>query len=640
MEVSLAKLPWLVDPPSDFRYQLKCLVQSSTDSRSAARRLAGYRLDSNQLHLLAKSVSRITAENDDAVRLGVISNCSSELLLPALSVSAIRHGVWLRTIGTAFNQVAFEAFNPESQINQARCHYVLLALDHRGLPLTATPGDTQRAAASVEAALEFTDSLRERLRSASGCTVIVQTVPQVTCSLFGSLERNIPGTWQWLIDRYNSELRARIASSSDLLLDVACIAENVGLVHWHDPVQWTLGKFPFAQEIVPLYADHVGRLIGASRGKSRKCLVLDLDNTVWGGVIGDDGLEGIVLGNGNPVGEAFLQVQQIALALRERGIVLAVSSKNDDQVARSAVRSHPDMLLREQHISVFQANWQDKATNLRAIAATLNLGLDALVLLDDNPAERAQVRQSLPEVAVPELPEDPALYGATLLAAGYFEAICFTPEDAQRAEQYKANAARAELLGAVSDMGSYLRSLEMKAVCEPFDQSSTARIAQLINKSNQFNLTTRRYTESEVVAMRRSTAARTLQIRLIDRFGDNGLIAVIICIEEGCDWLIDTWLMSCRVLNRHVEEAALNYIVACARKENVRALIGRYIRTERNAMVKDHYSKLGFMTVSEDEQSSVSRLDVASYIPFGVPIEIIEPHDGGVSACLHENASA
>ena len=217
----------------------------------------------------------------------------------------------------------------------------------------------------------------------------------------------------------------------DLLLDIAALAETVGLADWHSPPQWNMAKLPFADAFVPLYADHVARLVAALRGKSRKCLVLDLDNTVWGGVIGDDGLEGIRIAQGDPVGEAFLSLQQMALALRQRGIVLAVASKNNDETARLPFRQHPEMLLREDHIAVFQANWTDKPSNLKAIAEALSFGLDALVFVDDNPMERDLVRRTLPQVAVPELPDDPALYARTLAAAGYFEALGFSDEDRQ-----------------------------------------------------------------------------------------------------------------------------------------------------------------------------------------------------------------
>lgn len=624
MDARPANLSWLPEPTEDFRQQVRSLREAGPESRARARQLAALRLDGNRLYSLGQAISRLVAANPaEATRLGVLSNGTSDLLLPAFAVSALRHGVWAHVIGTPFDQVAAEALDPSSEINRARCHFVLLAVDHRGLPLDATPGDAKTAEATVAGALDYIDSIRTGLRAASGCSVILQTVPQVSSSLFGSLERNLPGTLQWLIDHYNNALRERVAGSGDLLLDAAALAETVGLDRWHDPVQWTLGKFLFAQDLVPLYSDWVGRLLGAARGKSRKCLVLDLDNTLWGGVIGDDGLAGIVLGNGSPAGEAHLSVQKTALALRERGVILAVSSKNDDAVARSAFREHPEMVLKEDHIAVFQANWQDKASNLHAIAKALNIGTDALVLLDDNPAERAQVRATLPEVGVPELPADPAFFAQTLLAAGYFETTAFTADDRQRAEQYQANAARVAALGSSTDLESHLKSLRMQALCTSFDALGRARITQLINKTNQFNLTTRRYTEADVEAFEESASGLTLQIRLLDRFGDNGMISVIICKSDGPDWLIDTWLMSCRVLNRKVERTTLNQIVAAAKVAGVRALIGEYVRTERNGMVRDHYARLGFQPLEQSEASSRWQLDVQSYLAETVPIEVI-----------------
>jgi len=350
----------------------------------------------------------------------------------------------------------------------------------------------------------------------------------------------------------------------------------------------------------------VARLLAALRGHSRKCLVLDLDNTVWGGVIGDDGLEGIKLAQGDATGEAHLALQEMALTLRQRGIVLAVSSKNEEAAARAPFQKHPEMLLKEDHFAVFQANWQDKATNIKAIAEELCLGLDAMVLVDDNPMERDLVRRMLPQVAVPELPEDPALYARTLAAAGYFESIAFSAEDRERAEMYQSNARRVTLQKQAGDLDSYLASLEMEIVFAPFDRAGRARISQLINKSNQFNLTTRRYSEADVAAAEADSDLFTLQVRLVDRFGDNGMISVIICRPDagGNDrrrtWQIDTWLMSCRVLGRKVEQMVLREILMRAREEGIDTLIGVYRPSEKNAMVRDHYAKLGFAKLSEE----------------------------------------
>ncbi|MET4045491.1 FkbH-like protein [Bradyrhizobium sp. RT6a] len=539
-------------------------------------------------------------------RLGLIGNGTLDLIVPLLIASAARHGFSLECITGAYDQFLQDALQPDSTLNTARPDAVLVALDHRGLALRASPGDEQAAADSVEAAIGLLELIRAAIARNSGALCIVQTLAAPPEGLFGSFDRALTGTTRNLVDRFNQQVCGSVQQSTDLLLDVAGIAETVGLADWHSPAQWNLAKLPFADAYVPLYADHVCRIIGAMRGKSRRCLVLDLDNTVWGGVIGDDGLDGIQLAQGDATGEAFLSVQQAALALRARGIVLAVSSKNTDAVARRPFKEHPDMLLKEEHIAVFQANWDDKAANIRAIAKELSLGLDSLVFLDDNPVERGLIRREIPEVAVPELESDPADYARTLAAAGYFEATEFSEEDRSRAQMYQANARRLSLLGQTSDLQSYLRSLEMRIVFGSFDGTTRSRVTQLINKSNQFNLTTRRYTESQVEQLELDQEAMSLHARLFDKFGDNGIICVVICRPSRPEtWTIDTWLMSCRVLGRCVEQAVLAEILLRARAAGVSILEGIYIPTERNEMVREHYGKLGFSRIEEASDGSI-----------------------------------
>jgi FkbH-like protein len=305
--------------------------------------------------------------------------------------------------------------------------------------------------------------------------------------------------------------------------------------------------------------------------------------------------------------------------------VLAVSSKNTDEVARTPFQQHPEMLLRLDHIAVFQANWNDKATNIQAIAAELSLGLDAMVFLDDNPAERGLVRKLLPQVAVPELPEEPALYARTLAAAGYFEAIAFAAEDLQRAGYYQENAKRAVLQKQVGGVDAYLASLDMTISFRPFDATGRARIVQLINKSNQYNLTTRRYTDPEVSDAESDPDLFTLQVRLADIFGDNGMISVVICrlVEKGV-WQIDTWLMSCRVLGRKVEHMVLREILEHARRAGVGKIAGMYIPTDRNKLVVDHYSKLGFAKIREDASGLTEwEFLVSGAAPDGAPMRVV-----------------
>ena len=417
-----SELQWLPRAPQDFSARLKSLGNSAGPIGRELQSLALHALDLNQLTKLAKAIARARSEGkslDPLVpfRLAVLSNSTIDLIVPALVASAARHGIALEVIQPSYDQVAQEALTPDSKVNSSKPDAVLFALDYRALPLKLSLGDPEASSATVQGVIGYLQALRNGIKCNSNAVCIFQTFAPPVETLFGSLDRALPGTMRSLIDAVNRELAEFVLGSGDVLLDVAGLAETVGLANWHDTQLWNMAKFAFSDELIPLYADHVARTVAAIRGKSGKVLVLDLDNTVWGGVIGDDGLEGIKIAQGDATGEAHLAVQRLALDLRQRGIVLAVSSKNTDEVARAPFEKHPEMLLKLEHIAVFQANWNDKATNIQAIAEELSLGLDAMVFLDDNPVERGLVRKLLPQVAVPELPEDPAYYARTLAAA-------------------------------------------------------------------------------------------------------------------------------------------------------------------------------------------------------------------------------
>ena len=631
----LAELSWLPRAPEDFPERCKALIGSAGPQGERVRALASYALDENKLDRLAKVINALRA-SPGAIhplapfRLGITSNATTHYLVSPLIATAARHGILLECIEGRFDQSFQEALDPGSTINRARPDAVLLALDYRGLPLRSTPGDAAGAEQAMAAALERLDAIRGGFKASGDAICILQTLARPVETSFGSLDLALPGTLRHLIDGFNRRLTQRLGGSQDLLLDVAGLAESIGLAEWHDPTLWNIGKIPFANRFLPIYADFVCRLIAALRGKSRRCLVLDLDNTLWGGAIGDDGLPGIVLGRGDATGEAFLNVQRTALELRERGVVLAVCSKNDDETAREPFRNHPEMLLREHHIAVFQANWNDKATNIRAIAEALSLGPESMVLLDDSPVERGLVREFLPEVAVPELPEDPALYARTMLAAGYFEAVTFSAEDRRRADSYQENALRIALKEGAAGIDDYLRSLGMTIHFCPFDLLGRARIAQLINKSNQFNLTTRRYSEAQIARLETDPAFFTLQARLADSFGDNGMISAVICVRNQQDWQIDTWLMSCRVLGRMVEHAVLDEIVRNASVQGIRKLIGTYLPTPRNKLVEEHYGRLGFDLLERaDDGATRWELAVDKYLSRNPPITVARSERNG-----------
>lgn len=623
-----SELTWLPRPPPDFYERCETLTTSAEAVGRRVRTLASFALDFNRLNALAKTIDALRAKPGALqplipFKLGIAGNATTHFLVPALVATAARHGVALECIEAGFDQALQEACDPASGLNRSRPDAVLVALDHRGLRLQARLGDSDAEIGVIEAAIGHLDAICRGFRDNGGAICVVQTIARPLEPTFGSLDMTVPGTSRHLIDAFNRRLVDVLSGGHDVVLDVAGLADAIGLARWHDPTLWNLAKIPFANEFLPAYAEGACRIVAALRGKSRRCLVLDLDNTLWGGVIGDDGLAGIVLGQGDPTGEAFLEVQRTVLRLRERGIVLAVCSKNEEELARSPFRSHPDMLLREEHIAVFQANWKDKAANLQVIASTLRLGLESLVFLDDNPVERGLVRELLPDVAVPELPDDPALYPRTLLAAGYFEAVTFLPEDRIRADAYRDNALRVAVAEGSKNADEYLRSLKTIIEFRAFDAVGRSRIAQLISKSNQFNLTTRRYSEADVARMENDPSFFTLQARLADTFGDSGMICVVICVREGEDWRIDTWLMSCRVLGRQVEEAVLEEVVRTARLRGIRRLIGTYIPTERNGLVKRHYAVLGFDPLGHtDDGVTHWELDIQEWSPKELPLTV------------------
>lgn len=616
MSDTSSTLPWLLPPPVDFRQQVKTLAQGDATNLSALRRLAATAMSIDQLGQMSKAVTTIAPRLTGLtpMTLALVGSHTLDYVAQALVATGVRHGLLLSLVKADYGLVAQSVLDPGSPIAAVKPDAVLLSLDPAMLGLASAQLDAGAAEAAVDGAIAQVTMLAAGIREQIGATAVLQTLPEPADSLFGGYDTRVAGSPRAMIAAFNRRLTQEVVRGGDLLIDVAFAAASFGLDRWHDPRAWHSAKIALSLEAIPLYADHVCRVLGAARGKARKCLVLDLDNTVWGGIIGDDGLEGIRIGQGNATGEAHLAVQALALQLRGRGIILAVCSKNEESNALLPFREHKDMLLREAHIAAFVANWTDKAANLRHIAETLNIGTDALVFLDDNPAERAIVRQELPEVAVPEVGDDPALYPGMLTRAGYFEALSFGAEDAQRAAFYQDNAQRRTAAASATNLDDYLASLDMVLEARPFDAQGRSRIAQLINKSNQFNLTTRRYGEDEVAAFERDSEAFTLQVRLADRFGDNGMISVIIFRKGSDTWEADSWLMSCRVLGRRVEQAVLAIVAKAAREEGARHLAGRYIPSEKNALVQDHYAKLGFAKVKTEEDGTTKwMLSLAGY---------------------------
>ncbi len=477
------------------------------------------------------------------------------------------------------------------------------------------------------------------LGSVAGCQIIQNNFELPIRAILGNLDAVSSGGATRFINELNRRFALEAAANPHLVLqDLASISARVGLDQWFDRERWFSYKIANTVEASFAIASSLAALVRAIYGRARKVLVLDLDNTLWGGVIGEDGPDKIVLGRETPIAEAYTAFQEYCLSLRERGILLAVCSKNDEEVAKEGF-AHPDSVLKLEHFSAFKANWEPKHENVLAIAQELDLGVDSFVFVDDDPAERAIVEAQIPGVAVPDVGSDVTRYASILESKRYFEQLSLGKEDLFRAKLYAENAQRANFGSKFANYGEYLDSLEMTAEINDFNSTYMERIAQLTNKTNQFNLTTRRYTLAELESAASDGKHICIYGKLSDRFGDNGLISVVLGTIDGCELHIDLWLMSCRVLKRDMEIAMLDALAARARDKGVESLVGTYLPTAKNGMVADHYLKLGFSLVSGDEIAgpSVWSLDMTNYKTCSRRIKILECANGQPSCRGTEN---
>jgi FkbH-like protein len=625
------QLPWL-PTHCDFPAALTAAksVEDPAQRLNAFAALAGYRRDlvmTGRIDRLASPLLRDDAVTEHFVSLGLtplrlamVASHTVDHLVPAIRVAGLARRVALSEVYVAPYGLYRQALlGDEPELLSFAPQLFLLALDAHDAPLDVCLDAKE---ADVEAAIsDRVNELRALWRSARrrfNARVIQQTFVSAEPPLFGESEALVPGSPGAVIQRLNTAIRKVAREDGILLLDIDQHVSWYGREGWSDPVRWHQGKQLVSPAVAPRYGDLVARVAAASVGLSRKCLVLDLDNTLWGGVVGDDGVDNLRLGPGCAAGEAFSAFQRYVSRLGQRGIILAVCSKNE-RAAAEAGFGHPAMSLKRTDIACFVANWEDKASNLRRIARALNIGLDALVFVDDNPAERDIVRRELPEVAVPELPADEALWPFALAAAGYFETTAFTSDDAARARTYAANAERTAALDSATDMAGYLKGLRMALTGGRVTDAQLPRVVQLINKTNQFNLTTRRRDDATVRQLITERDTIALHFSLTDRFGDNGLVSVIIARPDQAlpngNLLIDTWLMSCRVLGRNAEAAALSVLLDAAANCGATSLIGEYRPTPKNGLVRHHYAGLGFEEISPPSNATAGatfwRLNIA-----------------------------
>ncbi len=595
-----ADAPARVPRHQDFIAALRRLTteQDASAARAWARRAVSPLLDYTSLLALRPFVVPRSREPvQGALRVAILGGPTTIQLRALIEILLEGEGIAAEIYEAEYGLFRQELLTPGSGLDLFRPQVVFLATSARDVTRHPGAGDGAAEVARIAEA-ETADwlGLWARASAAWNATVIQNNFDIAP----GSTLLCHPAATQNYLERLNRMLVER-APSFVVVHDLRGLAASAGAPSWFDARFYFEFKLPCGAECLVAYAHSVVSALRAVVGRNKKVLVLDLDDTLWGGVVGDLGSGGIRLGQGSGEGEAFLAFQRHAKGLRERGVLLAVCSKNDEHRAREPFEKREDMILKLSDIACFIANWNNKADNIKAIAQELNLKLDALVFVDDNPAERAIVRRFVPDVAVPDMPADASGYVQALALHRYFETLVLTQEDAARTRYYADDARRRELASQATDLSSFLDSLHMRMTVAPIGELNIERATQLINKSNQFNLTTRRYTLAQVRDMASSADWRTLTFSLRDDLGDNGLISVILLRKRAETFDIDSWVMSCRVLQRGVEQLARNEIVALARAEGVVQLLGTYVPSARNAMVEHHFERLAFSPVAADD---------------------------------------
>lgn len=583
-------------------------------------------LDRPDYFALARRAKHLCVPEGPELRVALLGDVSTQHLVPLLQVLIADSGFRPNVYEAGFDTVELEALNPDSQLYSFAPQIIVILQGVGKLRerYYDYPGDRRDF---VRARLGGIEATWKAIRSRTGAPVVQSTFVLPYERPFGNYGLLMPDTLHGAVAQLNQEIALRAREHDAVLLnDVDYVAAWVGRRDFVDEKLWALSKSLCSLQVLPEVARNIVGIGLACQGRAVKCIVLDLDNTLWGGTVGDDGIEGIELGDSDPTG-AFRAFQQYIRELGRRGILLAVCSKNDAAVARHAFNTHPGMVLKEQDLCAFVANWENKAANIRRIRDKLNIGFDSMVFLDDNPFERNLVRDLLPEVLVPELPEDPALYVRAISELNLFETASFSELDAERTGKYRQQALREAQRTQFADLETYLASLQTKARVARFEPPALPRIAQLLQRSNQFNLTTRRHAQADCALMMQDEATWfpfTITVR--DLYGDFGLISVVILRRAGDTIEVETFVMSCRVLQRGVEQLAMNKVFEYATHVGARYVVGRYIPTAKNAMVKDFFPRFAFEEwPAPQAQGTAYRLEVERYE--SRPVHITEVAD-------------
>lgn len=554
------------------------------------------------------------------IKVSLLGDTATQLLATAIKGEGIERGYNIDLFEAEYNQVERQVLDPTSDFYAHDAKYtVVFQSTHKLLEQYSLKPASEWGALADER-INFIRTICENV----GCKIIYYNYPEIEDTVFGSYANKVSSSFSYQLRKLNFELMNLAQEYPNLFIcDIAGIQNKFGRDFMFDSTVYVSTEMILSIDALPYVASRTLDIIASIEGKFKKCLILDLDNTVWGGVVGDDGWENIQVGHGLGIGKAFSEFQQWVKKLKNRGIIVCVCSKNDEDKAKEPFEKNPEMVLKLEDISVFVANWENKADNIRTIQSILNIGFDSMVFLDDNPFERNMVRENVPGVTVPELPEDPGEYLEYLYTQNLFETASYSSADKDRTKQYQVEAQRVATAKKFTNEGDFLKSLEMVSEVSGFTSFNAPRVAQLSQRSNQFNLRTVRYTEDQITSIENDPKQKSFAFTLEDKFGDNGLIAVVILQDiskeapstitpQPSTLFVDTWFMSCRVLKRGMENFTLNTIVEYAKANGYKKIIGEYLPTAKNGMVAEHYSGLGF-TKLEGASTSQWELDVDSY---------------------------
>lgn len=544
------------------------------------------------------------------LKVALLGDSATQFLATAIKATAIDNGYNINLFEADYNQVERQFMDPTSELYSFKADYIVVFQSTHKLLSRFNKLEVAEQQFLAEQRLQFV----KMICTSTDSKLIYYNYPEIDDNVFGSYSNKTQSSFTYQVRKLNFELMNLAQEHSNIFIcDIAALQNKLGRDIMFHPSIYISTEMVLSIDAIPYVAAKTIDIIMAIQGKFKKCLILDLDNTTWGGIIGDDGIEKIQLGHELGIGKAFTELQEWALKLKNRGVILAICSKNNEDTAKEPFEKHPEMVLRLDDIAVFVANWENKADNIRKIQSILNIGFDSMVFLDDNPFERNLVRNNLPEVTVPELPEDPAHYLEYLYSLNLFETATYSSADADRTRQYQIESQRAVAQFNFTNEADFLKSLEMVSEVRPFNSFNTPRVSQLSQRSNQFNLRTVRYTEADIERISNNKDYHNFSFTLTDKYGDNGLICVIIMKSDNSATLfVDTWFMSCRVLRRGMENFTLNTIVDYAKKKGFKKIVGEYIPTPKNMMVESHYPELGFRDISKDNQY-LFELDVDNY---------------------------